>query len=277
MAFIKHSEHLRIPFQDIEGATKNFTTLIGKDHNWKAMISDLGLSKIGRANENDTFVITNACGTHGYCDPAYMDTGVLTKESYVYSFGVVLFEVLCGRLCFMNVNDERRFLAPLARRYYNKGKLHEIINPVMKEQLNPSSLNRISEIAYQCLLNDREKRPSMGVVAMRLKEALQLQEIDGLAMKREEINIISHHNPIVTSEVLSDPQKRPIYDQYGEEGLKVQVPPPGASGFSGGSIPATRMTSSQSFLGSLARLEDWEGSFQVMFMLDVLFAYHVSS
>ncbi|KAL8249174.1 hypothetical protein R6Q59_006042 [Mikania micrantha] len=187
-------ENHRVIHRDIKSAN------ILLDHNWKAMISDLGLSKIGRANENDTFVITNACGTHGYCDPAYMDTGVLTKESDVYSFGVVLFEVLCGRLCFMNVNDEQRFLAPLARRYYDKGKLHEIINLVMKEQLNPGCLNRISEITYQCVLNDREKRPSMGVVAMKLKEALRVQDFDGQAMKREEMDIISHPNPIVASQ-----------------------------------------------------------------------------
>ncbi|XP_076918234.1 calmodulin-binding receptor-like cytoplasmic kinase 3 [Bidens hawaiensis] len=146
------------------------------DHNWKGMISDLGLSKVGRVNEKDTFLVTDACGTLGYCDPVYIQTGVLTKESDVYSFGVILFEVLCGKLCFIEVDDKRGYLAHYAKDYYKEDKLHEIIDPLVAEQLYPGSLKEISYIAYQCLHRDREKRPSMDLVVKRLKQALEAPE-----------------------------------------------------------------------------------------------------
>ncbi|KAL8246269.1 hypothetical protein R6Q59_007492 [Mikania micrantha] len=57
------------------------------DENWEAKISDFGLSKIGPSNVEFTFLLTDACGTFGYVDPQYVKTGILTKESDVYSFG----------------------------------------------------------------------------------------------------------------------------------------------------------------------------------------------
>ncbi|GKB87026.1 kinase-like domain, phloem protein 2-like protein [Tanacetum coccineum] len=70
------------------------------DENFKAKVSDFGLSKIGPANQHNSILVTGALGTPGYCDPVFMETCSLTKESDVYSFGVVLFEVLSGKLCF---------------------------------------------------------------------------------------------------------------------------------------------------------------------------------
>ncbi|KAJ0553656.1 hypothetical protein HanLR1_Chr08g0280321 [Helianthus annuus] len=67
----------------------------------------------------------------------------------------------------------------------------------MKEQMHWGSLNRISEIAYQCLQIDREKRPSMCVVVKKLKEALKVHEmIDGSPTDFEETNRISHSPPL---------------------------------------------------------------------------------
>ncbi|GJS53053.1 protein kinase, ATP binding site-containing protein, partial [Tanacetum coccineum] len=56
------------------------------DENWNARIADLSLSKFGPANQQYTFLVSNGVGTIGYCDPLYVETGLLTKESDVYSF-----------------------------------------------------------------------------------------------------------------------------------------------------------------------------------------------
>nr|XP_043609186.1 uncharacterized protein LOC122581101 isoform X2 [Erigeron canadensis] len=140
------------------------------DENWKAMISDLGLSKLGRANENVTYLITNACGTDGYCDPVYRKSGILTKESDVYSFGVVLFEVLCGRLSFIDVHNESRFLPELAQSCYKKGQINEIMDPELQNQVDSDSLKKFSQIAFKCIHNTRKQRPSMRWVLKKLEE-----------------------------------------------------------------------------------------------------------
>ncbi|KAJ0454493.1 putative protein kinase RLK-Pelle-CrRLK1L-1 family [Helianthus annuus] len=70
------------------------------DDQWNAKVSDVGLSIMGPADEQNSVIVTVAEGTPGYCDPQYAMTHTLRKKSDVYSFGVVLFEVLCGRLCY---------------------------------------------------------------------------------------------------------------------------------------------------------------------------------
>ncbi|KAL4561454.1 hypothetical protein LXL04_033620 [Taraxacum kok-saghyz] len=146
------------------------------DENWKAKISDFGLSKIGPTNHVFTFLVTKACGTLGYLDPVYVSTGVLTKESDVYSFGVLLFEVLCGRLAVIGkYDDERRFLSHLARLRYEEGKIDDIIFPKIRNQIKHNSSQTFSEIAYQCLNMDRKQRPTMAEIVERLRISLELQ------------------------------------------------------------------------------------------------------
>ncbi|XP_076952460.1 receptor like protein kinase S.2-like [Bidens hawaiensis] len=143
------------------------------DEDWTAKVSNVGLAKLGPANQTYTFLVSNPVGTIGYCDPVYMETGILTKASDVYSFGVVLLEILCGRLAITKEVDR---LVPKWRRCYYEKRLDEIIFSDTKEQMSSFSLNAYSSIAYKCLKRDREERPTMAEVMKELKTALEQQE-----------------------------------------------------------------------------------------------------
>ncbi|KAL7602660.1 hypothetical protein Lser_V15G22896 [Lactuca serriola] len=154
---------------------KSSNILIGE--NWNAKVSDMGLSKLGPANQKHTILISNVVGTIGYIDPVYMETCILTKESDVYSFGVVLFEVLCGRLCFEYKNGRFQSLVGMWKKSYKQKKLNEIIFEDLKQQMDQGSLETFSEIAYRCLQHSRKRRPMISHVVEKLEIALRFQEI----------------------------------------------------------------------------------------------------
>ncbi|GJV63871.1 kinase-like domain, phloem protein 2-like protein [Tanacetum coccineum] len=159
----------RVLHRDIKSAN------ILLDENLNAKVADFGLSKISPANQQHTFLVTSPVGTHGYCDPLYMESYQLTKESDVYSFGVVLFEVLCGRVCYENINRELKIFVPYWKKCYEQNKLDVVIFPDLKQQMDPSSVETFVDIAYQCLQKSREQRPEMSLVVEKLKVALELK------------------------------------------------------------------------------------------------------
>ncbi|KAI7732929.1 hypothetical protein M8C21_029772 [Ambrosia artemisiifolia] len=124
------------------------------DNNWNAKISGFGYS------EDMSYIV----------DPQYLVTGKLTKESNVFSFGVVLFEVLCGRL----------FLGSkyLLRECYKQNKISELVYNNIKDQIDGSSLKSFVDTAYQCLKLNLEERPMMIQVVMALERALRIQDTE---------------------------------------------------------------------------------------------------
>ncbi|XP_071719508.1 uncharacterized protein [Rutidosis leptorrhynchoides] len=151
---------------------KSSNVLLSED--WKAKITDFGLSIITPMNQTIDDIINDPVGTCGYLDPVYLKTEILTKKSDIYSFGVVLFDILCGKLAWTyNMNQ---LLISLVKHNFEESKLDDIVFEGIKGKIGPQSFDTFSRIAYRCLDLDREKRPTASQVLVQLKKALDFQE-----------------------------------------------------------------------------------------------------
>ncbi|WOH16015.1 hypothetical protein DCAR_0935564 [Daucus carota subsp. sativus] len=189
------------------------STNILLDQNFAAKVSDFGLSRTSPANQTHTFVSTQVKGTFGYFDPDYFQTQRLTRKSDVYAFGVVLFEVLCGRPAVDKSLDEEQIgLARWAQYCFREKRLGEIIDEGIKDNVYPDSLEMFVKVAIQCLQTEPKHRPTMAEVVVGLESALALQEKRTEKItsdeNQEEIDISDSEDLILI--VSTGPQKKSL-------------------------------------------------------------------
>ncbi|PKA47051.1 Putative receptor-like protein kinase [Apostasia shenzhenica] len=148
------------------------------DTDYKAKLSDFGLAKDGPQGD-DTHVTTRVMGTHGYAAPEYIMTGHLTAKSDVFSFGVVLLELLTGRRAVdKNRPSRQRNLVEWAKHYLcNPHKLDRIIDPALEGQYSTKGVEKAAALAYQCLAHSPKSRPNMRTVVETLEPLLELRDI----------------------------------------------------------------------------------------------------
>ncbi|GKD65603.1 kinase-like domain, phloem protein 2-like protein, partial [Tanacetum coccineum] len=130
--------------------------------------------KIKAFERHHAFHTDAVLSTKGYTDPTYLNTSSVNYKTDIYSFGIVLLELLCGRKSVSDYQDNK-YLAPVAIFHYREKTLDGIIDPDLWKQIDPRSLNIFAETAYECLNEERSQRPNVDEIVTRLEKALELQ------------------------------------------------------------------------------------------------------
>ncbi|XLS91853.1 hypothetical protein HN51_067861 [Arachis hypogaea] len=149
------------------------TRLILLDSNWEPKVSSLLISKRRALSTSKslTRVESDVKGTLGYLDPEYYNTSMLTEKSDVFSFCIVLLEVVSAKPAH-EINREyfQGFNKSL------RSSANEIVDPILKSKIDPDCWKTFVDITKRCLLMEGRERPDMGEVEVELERARKLQE-----------------------------------------------------------------------------------------------------
>ncbi|KAF7819612.1 putative receptor-like protein kinase [Senna tora] len=136
---------------------------------FEAKLSDFGLSKIIEVGE--TYVSSEVRGTFGYVDPEYQSNHHVNSYGDVYSFGMVLLQILSGKKVINLKLRKPMSLNKMARALTRGGCITEFADPKLQGEYSEEAFDFTLHLALSCTALDR-KRPSMEEVVTRLQEAL---------------------------------------------------------------------------------------------------------
>ncbi|GKA30972.1 kinase-like domain-containing protein [Tanacetum coccineum] len=111
-------------FSVIHQNIKSETVLI--NDNWEPKLFEFRRSmKIEASHRHDSFHVDKVWDMEGYTDPTYLETKSAHHKSDIYSFGIVMFELMCGRKAVINEDQDNKYLAPMAILHYREEKLED--------------------------------------------------------------------------------------------------------------------------------------------------------
>ncbi|KAI5674599.1 hypothetical protein M9H77_14963 [Catharanthus roseus] len=169
LAFLHEDVRPHIIHRDIKASN----ILLDKDLTPK--ISDFGLAKL--IPPNMTHVSTRVAGTIGYLAPEYAVRGQLTRKADIYSFGVLLIEIVSGR-CNTNTRlpIEEQYLLERTWKLYERRELVELIDISMNGEFDAEQACRFLKIGLLCTQDSPKLRPSMSTVVKMLSGEIDIDD-----------------------------------------------------------------------------------------------------
>ncbi|RHN70324.1 putative protein kinase RLK-Pelle-SD-2b family [Medicago truncatula] len=144
------------------------------DSNYQPKISDFGLSKLRNRKDSKFSSFSKIRGTRGYMAPEWILNHSITSKVDVYSYGMVVLEMITGRSATKDVdmgNDKLGLVIWLREKRYKRiSWINEIMDPTLDGGCDESEVEALAEVAMQCVEEEKDKRPTMSHVVEVLQK-----------------------------------------------------------------------------------------------------------
>ncbi|KAJ7969855.1 S-receptor-like serine/threonine-protein kinase [Quillaja saponaria] len=143
------------------------------DENFSPKVSDFGLAKLmGREHSH---VVTMVRGTRGYLAPEWISNRPITVKADVYSYGMLLLEIVGGRRNLdMSFNAEDFFYPGWAYKEMTNGMPIKVADKRMQGAVEEEELIRALKVAFWCIQDEVFMRPTMGDVVRMLEGSIDI-------------------------------------------------------------------------------------------------------
>lgn len=162
LAYLHEAIEPKVVHRDI----KSSNILI--DDEFNAKVSDFGLAKL--LDSGESHITTRVMGTFGYVAPEYANTGLLNEKSDIYSFGVLLLEVVTGRdpVDYSRPANEVNLVEWL-KMMVGTRRADEVVDPNLEDKPTTRSVKRALLVSLRCVDPEADKRPKMSQVVRMLE------------------------------------------------------------------------------------------------------------
>ncbi|KAE8729344.1 LRR receptor-like serine/threonine-protein kinase isoform 2 [Hibiscus syriacus] len=146
------------------------------DQNLVPKVSDFGLSRVLR---NDvSHISTHVAGTLGYLAPEYAFSGRLTRKTDVYSFGVLLLEVISGQTVVnFDLEHGEHYLVQKAWELYRANRILHLVDPILGMNYPKEDVVRFIKVGLLCVQETARFRPEMSTALKMLTNDVDMEGV----------------------------------------------------------------------------------------------------